>query len=257
MLTNNKIKLVKSLDQKKARKENGCFVVEGEKMVRELLQSRFETIEVFAVKDFIDELPTKLTKKTEISIVSEKDLERLTHMKTANKAIALAKMPEKDDVTGLPQHGISIALENIQDPGNLGTIIRTMAWFGIKDVFCTPDTVDVYNPKVIQSTMGAIFKVNIHYCDLNKVAEYAKRDGIALYGTRLDGENIYESRLQKDAIIVMGNESKGLSAELSAMMDRNIKIPSYAPSTDEMESLNVSIATAIVCAEFKRQCDKQ
>lgn len=253
MLTNNKIKLIKSLDQKKARKENGCFVVEGEKMVKELLQSRFETIEVFAVQSYIDELPAELTKNVEISVVSEKDLDRLTHLKTANKAIALAKLPDKKEESASAQNGISIALENIQDPGNLGTIVRTMAWFGIKDVFCTPDTVDVYNPKVIQSTMGAIFKVNVHYCDLSELAKSAKQKGITLYGTRLDGENIYQSRLSKNAIIVMGNESKGMSAELSALMDRNIKIPSYAPPTDEMESLNVSIATAIVCAEFKRQ----
>lgn len=253
MLTNNKIKLIKSLDQKKARKESGCFVVEGEKMVKELLQSRFETVEVFAVQSYIDELPSALTKNVEISIVSEKDLERLTHLKTANKAIALAKIPDNEDDSAYPQNGISIALENIQDPGNMGTIVRTAAWFGIKDVFCTPETVDIYNPKVIQSTMGAIFKVNVHYCDLFELAKKARQNSITLYGTRLDGKNIYQSKLSGNAIIVMGNESKGMSSELSNEMDQNIKIPSYAPPAEEMESLNVSIATAIVCAEFKRQ----
>lgn len=253
MLTNNKIKLIKSLDQKKARKESGCFVVEGEKMVKELLQSRFETVEVFAVQSYIDGLPSALTKNVEISVVSEKDLERLTHLKTANKAIALAKIPDNEGDSAYPQNGISIALENIQDPGNMGTIVRTAAWLGIKDVFCTPETVDIYNPKVIQSTMGAIFKVNVHYCDLFELAKKARQNSITLYGTRLDGKNIYQSKLSGNAIIVMGNESKGMSSELSNEMDQNIKIPSYAPPAEEMESLNVSIATAIVCAEFKRQ----
>lgn len=253
MLTNNKIKLIKSLDQKKARKDNGCFLVEGEKMVKELLQSRFSVIEVFALQSYIDELPTSLKVGNEISAVTEKDLERITHLKTPNRVVALAELPKANQGLAIAGNGLSIALENIQDPGNLGTIIRTAAWFGIKDVFCTEDTVDVYNPKVIQSTMGAIFKVNVHYCDLFNLAKSAKGNGTKLYGTRLDGENMYKSALPNNAMIFMGNESKGMTLALSAMMDKNIKIPSYAPPSTDMESLNVSIATAIVCAEFRRQ----
>ncbi len=251
MLTNNKIKLIKSLDKKRERIESGCFVVEGEKMVRELLMSRFETIEVFAVQQYIDELPANLKRKTEISAISEHDLERISFLKTPNKAVALAKLPEKRTPADL--HGLSIALDNVQDPGNLGTIVRTAAWFGIANVFCSPDTVDVYNPKVIQSTMGAIFKVNVTYSDLAELAATARKAGIPMFGTRLDGENLYAAKLPKDAIVVMGNESKGLSAEISALMDSNLKIPSYAPPTSDMESLNVAVATAIVCAEFRRQ----
>ncbi len=251
MLTNNKIKLIKSLDKKRERIESGCFVVEGEKMVRELLMSRFETIEVFAVQQYIDELPANLKRKSEISAISEHDLERISFLKTPNKAVALAKLPEK--CTPADLCGLSIALDNVQDPGNLGTIVRTAAWFGIANVFCSPDTVDVYNPKVIQSTMGAIFKVNVTYCDLAELAATARKAGIPMFGTRLDGENLYAAKLPKDAIVVMGNESKGLSAEISALMDSNLKIPSYAPPTSDMESLNVAVATAIVCAEFRRQ----
>jgi len=251
MLTNNKIKLIKSLDKKRERIESGCFVVEGEKMVRELLMSRFETIEVFAVQQYIDELPANLKRKSEISAISEHDLERISFLKTPNKAVALAKLPEKRTPADL--RGLSIALDNVQDPGNLGTIVRTAAWFGIANVFCSPDTVDVYNPKVIQSTMGAIFKVNVTYCDLAELAATARKAGIPMFGTRLDGENLYAAKLPKDAIVVMGNESKGLSAEISALMDSNLKIPSYAPPTSDMESLNVAVATAIVCAEFRRQ----
>lgn len=251
MLTNNKIKLIKSLDKKRERIESGCFVVEGEKMVRELLMSRFETIEVFAVQQYIDELPANLKRKAEITAISERDLERISFLKTPNKAVALAKLPEKRTPADL--HGLSIALDNVQDPGNLGTIVRTAAWFGIANVFCSPDTVDVYNPKVIQSTMGAIFKVNVTYCDLAELAATARNAGIPMFGTRLDGENLYAAKLPKDAIVVMGNESKGLSAEISALMDSNLKIPSYAPPTSDMESLNVAVATAIVCAEFRRQ----
>ena len=251
MLTNNKIKLIKSLDKKRERIESGCFVVEGEKMVRELLMSRFETIEVFAVQQYIDELPANLKRKAEISAISERDLERISFLKTPNKAVALAKLPEKRTPADL--RGLSIALDNVQDPGNLGTIVRTAAWFGIANVFCSPDTVDVYNPKVIQSTMGAIFKVNVTYCDLAELAATARKAGIPMFGTRLDGENLYAAKLPNDAIVVMGNESKGLSAEISALMDSNLKIPSYAPPTSDMESLNVAVATAIVCAEFRRQ----
>ena len=251
MLTNNKIKLIKSLDKKRSRLESGCFVVEGEKMVRELLQSRFETIEVFAVQSYIDELPSNLTRKTEISAISERDLERISHMKTPNKALALAKLP---DIQPLPDlNGLNIALDNVQDPGNLGTIIRTAAWFGISNVVCSTDTVDVYNPKVVQSTMGAVFKVNVSYCDLTELASKARKAGVQLIGTRLDGQNLYSANLPENAIIVMGNESKGLSAEISALMDSNLKIPSYAPATADMESLNVSVATAIMCAEFRRR----
>ncbi len=253
MLTNNKIKLIKSLDKKRERIESGCFVVEGEKMVRELLMSRFETIEVFAVQQYIDELPANLKRKAEITAISEHDLERISFLKTPNKAVALAKLPEKRTPADL--RGLSIALDNVQDPGNLGTIVRTAAWFGITNVFCSPDTVDVYNPKVIQSTMGAIFKVNVTYCDLAELAATARKAGIPMFGTRLDGKNLYAAKLPKDAIVVMGNESKGLSAEISALMDSNLKIPSYAPPTSDMESLNVAVATAIVCAEFCRQND--
>ena len=251
MLTNNKIKLIKSLDKKRERVEAGCFVVEGEKMVRELLMSRFETIEVFAVQQYIDELPANLKRNAEITAVGERDLERISFLKTPNKAVALVKLPEKQPLSDLS--GLNIALDNVQDPGNLGTIVRTAAWFGIGNVFCSPDTVDVYNPKVIQSTMGAIFKVNVTYCDLAELAATARKAGISMFGTRLDGENLYAAKLPKNAIVVMGNESKGLSAAISALMDSNLKIPSYAPPIADMESLNVSVATAIVCAEFRRQ----
>ena len=253
MLTNNKIKLIKSLDRKKSRTESGCFVVEGEKMVRELLQSRFETIEVFAVQSYIDELPAALKRNAEFTAVGERDLERISFLKTPNKAVALAKLPDNEQLVTPDLNGLNIALDNIQDPGNLGTIVRTAAWFGIKNVFCSSDTVDVYNPKVVQSTMGAIFKVNVVYCDLTELAATARKANVQLLGTRLDGENLYATNLPKNAIVVMGNESKGLSAEISALMDSNLKIPSYAPPTADMESLNVSVATAIVCAEFRRR----
>ena len=222
-------------------------------MVRELLQSRFETIEVFAVQSYIDELPAVLKRNAEFTAVGERDLERISFLKTPNKAVALAKLPDNEQLVTPDLNGLNIALDNIQDPGNLGTIVRTAAWFGIKNVFCSSDTVDVYNPKVVQSTMGAIFKVNVVYCDLTELAATARKANVQLFGTRLDGENLYATNLPKNAIVVMGNESKGLSAEISALMDSNLKIPSYAPPTADMESLNVSVATAIVCAEFRRR----
>lgn len=255
MLTNNRIKFIKSLEYKKIRKESGCFIVEGEKMVDELIHSRFEVEEIFALQSYIDKMPRN-TRNICITPISQKDLERISLLKTPNQVVAIAHIPETENNTLILQKGLSIALENVQDPGNMGTIVRTAAWFGINNIYCSPDTVDVYSPKVIQSTMGAVFKVNVVYCDLQVLAKEASAKKIALYGTRLDGENMYSAALPANAIIVMGNESKGMSEKLSGLMSKNIKIPSYATNY-EMESLNVSIATAIVCAEFRRQNPKQ
>ena len=253
MLTNNKIKLIKSLDQKKVRKESGCFVIEGEKMVRELLQSRFETMEVFAVQSYIDELPSALTKNVEISVVSEKDLERLTHLKTANKAIALARIPDKDDDSACPQNGISIALENIQDPGNMGTIIRTADWFGIRDIYCAPGTADCFSPKVVQATMSALGRVRMHYFKSrdNYLQWLDNNDPMPLYGTFLEGENIYQKKLVAKGLLIMGNEGRGISEEVAQRVNEKILIPAFAE--EHVESLNVGIATAICLSEILRR----
>ncbi|MCQ2374689.1 MAG: RNA methyltransferase [Salinivirgaceae bacterium] len=251
MLTNNTIKLIKTLDSKKSRRENGLFVVEGEKMIKELLTSKFDVVEIFATQPLFNEL-SQLTRKGQIiSEISEKDLNRISFLKTPNQALGLVRLPKESELR-IP-NGLSIALDNIQDPGNLGTIVRTAAWFGVNTVFCSPETVDLFNPKVIQSTMGAIFRVNVCYTYLSDLIIEANKLGIATYGTRLDGSNIYKHKLPKSAIVFMGNESKGLSPEISKAMSNNLLIPSYAKENGGIESLNVSIATAITCAEFMRQ----
>lgn len=255
MLSNNKIKWIRALEQKKYRKETGCFVVEGEKMVKELLNSSFKTMEVYATQTLFTELQLIAGKKIEIQLVSEPELERISQLKTPNQVLAVAQLPEDSGNIELLT-GLSIALDNIQDPGNMGTIIRTAAWFGIKDIFCSPDTVDVYNPKVVQASMGALFKVNLKYVQLESLLIKAKAKNIPIFGTRLNGTNLYKKVLPKDAIILMGNESKGLSVELSSKVDENLMIPSFPAEVANIESLNVSIATAVICAEFRRQMVK-
>jgi RNA methyltransferase, TrmH family len=252
MLTNQKIKWIKSLEQKKFRKETGCFVVEGEKMVNELLKSRYKTIEIYATSSLSSEMRLKAPKDILIEEITEVQLERISQLKSPNKVLAVAELPSKaiqPDIT----KGLSIMLDNLQDPGNLGTIIRTAAWFGIGTIYCSPDTVDVFNPKVVQSTMGALFNMNMIYHPLDEIIQLAKQSNTPVYGTHLNGENIYKAKFQGNAIIIMGNESQGLSEKISRQVDQNLFIPTFPAGVNAVESLNVSVAMGIVCAEFRRQ----
>lgn len=252
MLSNNKIKWIRALEQKKYRKETGCFVVEGEKMVKELINSSVLVNEIYATQSMYSEMQLIAGNKSEVILIKEPELERISQLSTPNQVLAIAQMPkEPENVDRISS--LNIALDNIQDPGNLGTIIRTAVWFGIGNIFCSHETVDAYNPKVVQSTMGALFKVNIHYIHLDNLLSKAKSQKIPIFGTRLDGTNLFTTVLPENAIILMGNESKGLSGELSSKVDKNLMIPSFPSEVANIESLNVSVATAIICAEFRRQ----
>lgn len=240
MITANQKKFVKSLAQKKFRTEHNCFVVEGVKLVDELLQSDFEVISLYAISDWIEKNPS-----VEATQVSSKDLAIMSSFKTANEVLAVVKQ-QKHYTIDYSDH-LTIALDNLQDPGNLGTIIRTADWFGIKTIVCSADTVDVYNPKVIQATMGSLFRVNVLYVSL---LEFFKENGsLSVYGALLDGENVYQKTLtKKGSVLLMGNESKGISDSLLPFVTDKILIPKIG----EAESLNVSTATAILCAEFSK-----
>lgn len=250
MISKNTIKHIKQLELKKHRKENKLFVVEGEKMVDELINSSLEIQEIFTTQEYYNKIDKRvLTKST---LINPKELKQISQLKTPNQVLALAKIPQTEIST--PEKGLYIALDNIQDPGNMGTIIRTANWFGVKTIFCSAGCVDVYNSKVVQATMGALFLTTIVYTNLKEVFTLKNINKLPIYGTSLSGNNLYKTNLKQDAIIVMGNESKGLSEELQEYVDEKILIPTFPEnSKSHIESLNVAVATSIILGEFRRQ----
>jgi len=252
MLSQNKIKFIRSLDIKKNREQHRCFLVEGEKMVLELFESDFKTLELFALKSFISNFSKNIDKSISVIEISEQELNKISSLKTPNQVLAVVKIPEPNLDANLFL-SLNIALDNIQDPGNMGTIIRTANWFGVTTIFCSTDTVDAYNSKVIQATMGAIFRTTIIYGDITHFINEAKKHGQPIYGALLDGNNIYKTDLKNNGLIVLGNESKGISKPIQNLIDNKIRIPNFPEESSEMESLNVAIAGAIVLAEFRRQ----
>lgn len=251
MLTNNKIKLIKSLDRKVNRTQNGVFIVEGEKMVDELLNSSFIVDEIFCLTDYAEPRQAILSKHN-VSVIDTGQLNKISHLKTPNKALALVKTANQNFDAAILKNQLCIALDNIQDPGNLGTIIRTASWFGISSILCSQNTVDVYNPKVVQSTMGALFNVNVFYVDLYNQLNKLKTLGLPVYATSLTGNNVYNCNLTANGIIVMGNESGGVNSGIQNIVNQNLFIPKYS-NAQNTESLNVSMATALICAEFRRR----
>jgi RNA methyltransferase, TrmH family len=255
MLTKNQIKLISSLKLKKNWEEHRLFVAEGTKIVTELLNSSFTIDSLYAKETWLIEnnylLKGKLN-ENQIFKGSDKDFERISNLSTPNEVLVLVKIPQDSlKFENLKDHLI-LVLDEIKDPGNLGTIIRVADWFGIKKIICSENSVALYNPKVIQSTMGSFIRVNVFYQDLTRFFEKYKHDvKHNVYGAILGGGNIYKQQLEKKGIILMGNESKGISDALKPFIDQAITIPSFGGA----ESLNVSIATAIICSEFKRNAE--
>ncbi len=248
MLSKNKIKYIHSLELKKNRKEEGVFIAEGHKLVGDLL-GHFPCKLIVALPNWLEKNP-KVT-ADEIIEVTPDELSRASLLKTPQDVLAIFEQPHYETSTDVMKHSLCLALDDVQDPGNLGTIIRLADWFGIENIFCSHGTVDVYNPKVIQATMGALARVKLHYCDLVKLITSVK--DIPIFGTFLDGNNIYGEDLSKNGLIIMGNEGNGVSKEVSKLINKKLYIPNYPTSRETSESLNVAIATAIVCAEFRRR----
>jgi len=240
MVSKNQIKLITSLQQKKYRIANKLFFAEGVKGIQELLDSDFELDHLYTTQNDFDEVSKE--KKT---IISENDLKKITALATPNSCLAVFKMPTEKPVL---ETGLIVALDSVRDPGNLGTILRLCDWFGIQQVLCSKETVDVYNPKVVQATMGSIARVNINYIDLNAFLATTK---LPVFGTFMDGSNIYKSELPKQGIIIMGNEANGISMELEKLVTSRLTIPRFG-NLQKTESLNVATATAIVLSEFRR-----
>lgn len=239
-ISKNQVKVITSLSQKKYRQKHKLFIAEGVKVVNELLNSSFEIDSLFAVDDFIIDISAD-----KIIRISEKDLQKISNLKTSNKVLGLFKIP---DAIPLQKSGITIALDAINDPGNLGTIIRLCDWFGVSQLVCSKDTVDCYNQKVVQASMGSLTRVSIIYTDLET---YLKKNELPTFIADMDGENIYNSKLPKEAILIMGNEANGVSDEIKALIKNKIAIPRFGEN-QEIESLNVATATAILLSEFKR-----
>lgn len=231
VISKNKIKLIHSLETKKGREKAGLFVAEGPKVVNDLLHAGFTAENIF--EDI-------------------EDIKKISFLQHPQSMLGVFKLPRNEHYTEFSITQLVLALDGVQDPGNLGTIIRVADWFGIKDVFCSLDTADCWNPKVVQATMGSIARVQLHYVDLNKMVESLPAD-YPIYATLLDGENIYKQELSHHGMIVMGNEGKGISPLLRTKINRKLYIPSYSSDGNTAESLNVAIATSIVCAEFRRR----
>jgi TrmH family RNA methyltransferase len=247
-LSRNKIKLIRSLKEKKYRDELLLFVAEGDKLVSELLKnSRCHFLA--ALPEWVNAHPG--ISAEEIIMATEAELNRATFMKTPPPVIALFHQPNHNAKQLDLKDGISLALDGVQDPGNMGTIVRIADWFGIEQIICSNDTADIYNPKTVQATMGAIARVRVIYTDIARFLQ--QHDQLPVYGTFLDGHNIYEETLPSTGIIVLGSEGRGISPEVKKRISRRLYIPSFPPGRATSESLNVAIAAAIICSEFRRR----
>jgi TrmH family RNA methyltransferase len=247
MISKNQIKFVRQLEQKKYRQKEGLFVAEGPKVVGDLLRHGWQPKALYATSAW--EGVSGMTGSGMVQVSAE-ELQRLSFLQHPQQVLAVFPMPENREMPPLKQGRLYLALDGVQDPGNLGTIIRIADWFGIDAIYCSLDTADVWNPKVVQATMGSIARVSLYYTDLPQMLKSAE---VPVYGTLLDGEDIYSQSLSSDGIIVMGNEGNGLSAPVRELVDRKLLIPSFNSSPDMAESLNVAIATAITCSEFRRR----
>ncbi len=246
-MTKAEIQFVRSLVDKRTRDEERLFIAEGDKLISEIIASGWEIRHLYALEGHFEGLA---------EVISAKEMERLSQLKTASTSLAVVYQPHHKTPATASATKLSLALDGVQNPGNLGTIIRLADWFGVEDIYCSQDTADCYNPKVIQATMGAILRVKLHYLPLADFLARTARNGTPIYGTMLDGENIYESRLTDAGVIVMGNEGKGVSKECARHFSHRLLIPTYPADRIGSESLNVAMATGIVCAEFRRRTHK-
>lgn len=242
MVSKSQIKLITSLSQKKYRRKHGLFAAEGKKTVSELLASDLELFLLLTEED-IFEAPSEKTQ-----LLESGDLKKISFLKTPQSCMALFKIPQFHETS---TEGLVLALDGVSDPGNLGTIIRLCDWFGVQQIVCSENTVDCYNPKVVQATMGSISRVKLSYLDLSRYLSKIAEKQVPVYGGFMDGQNVYKEELPKNAVIVMGNEANGISEEIAGLITRRIAIPQVG-KLQETESLNVSTATAILLSEFRR-----
>ena len=245
MLSKNQIKILRGLKRKKERKNSGLYIVEGKKIVQEILNSKDNWVELYATKSWLEQYP-EYTSLENVYEITGKDLAQISSFKTPNDVMLLLKQKAEIDFLQVHSSDIVLALDGIKDPGNMGTIIRLADWFGVDHILCTSDSVDQYNPKVIQSAMGSISRVNIHYGDLVQMLTQLKSHKI--YACDLNGDSIYDASYDEKSILIMGSESHGISIEVLKMVDFTVTIPSV--SNTGIDSLNVASATAISLSLF-------
>ena len=250
MISKNQFKFVRQLEQKKYRRREGLFVAEGAKVVGDLMQHSQPRM-LFATSEYLNARPQLSQMDYEVIRITDDELRRLSFLQHPQQVLALFPLPSPSHSLTPSSSHLSLALDGVQDPGNLGTIIRIADWFGIENIYCSEDTVDAWNPKVVQATMGSIARVNIIYMNLPEMLDTLP-DDFPVYGTFLDGENIYQQPLSENGLIVMGNEGNGISEAVRSRITHRLLIPSFRQG-DTAESLNVAIATAITCSEFRRK----
>jgi TrmH family RNA methyltransferase len=256
MVSKNKVKYIRSLEMKKFRKADAVFVAEGHKLIGDLL-GVFECTYLAATAEWLEQhadvLNTNRMQHTEVDEVTDEELRRLSFQEAPQQVLAVFRQPQWTvNLNEAASNGLCLALDDVQNPGNLGTIVRVADWFGIEHIFCSQGCADIYNPKTVQATMGAIARVQVHYVDLAETLKGLDKK-IPIYGTFLDGDNMYGKELSHQGVIVMGNEGKGVSKAVEACVSERLYIPNYPEGRETSESLNVAIATAIVCAEFRRR----
>lgn len=244
-MTKADIQLIRALADKRGRTEQGLFIAEGEKLIGELRASALRVRRIYALEGIFE--------GPDVETVAPRDMERISQLKTPSKALALVEIPRHRLHPETLANQLTLALDQVQNPGNLGTIIRLADWFGIGDIVCSEDSADCFNPKVVQATMGAILRVRVHYTPLVPLLTDAAVRGISVYGTFLEGENLYEQSLSPTGIIVMGNEGRGVTDAVAHCITQRLFIPPWPADRRASESLNVAMATGIICAEFRRQ----
>jgi len=254
MLSNKQTKLIRSLQKKKQRDISGLYVIEGDKLVREYLEAGEEISLLAAKPEWIATLPSYQLERIEhIAELNYAELKNVSSLTSPHNSLALVRIKKKELFKDKIKGNLSLALDFIQDPGNLGTIIRTAAWFGIRNIICSTNCVDAYNPKVIQATMGGLLVCDIYYTDLSEFLEGASKSGINIYAATLDGKSMYEEELDNNGIILLGNESNGISEKLIQFVTKKIMIPAGSIPGPGIESLNVATSAAIICSEFARR----
>ena len=249
MISKNQIKQISALSQKKQRDEAGLFVAEGTKLVLDLAAA-FKIKDIFATDSWTNEYGKSV--KAEIQLVTKDELDKISNQKNPQGVLAVFEKPDYRVVDSDIVNQLSLALDDVQDPGNLGTIIRIADWFGIHDIFCSHHCADAFGPKTVQATMGALARVKLHYIDLEVLlAKYAGKT--AIYGTFMNGDDMYSETLSENGIILMGNEGNGISPKMEKLVTKRLLIPNFPKGEPTSESLNVGVATAIICAEFRRK----
>jgi len=250
MLSKNSIKYINSLRVKKFRNESNLFIAEGERLVGEIIESQLKIKTIYYCSNLLN-----ITKGSDYEFIeiSPDEMKKISGLTTPSKLMAVVNIPNYSITDCNINNSLVLALDDIQDPGNLGTIVRLADWFGIDSILCSNNTVDAYSPKVVQACMGAISRVKIIYCDLESVLQDTKKLNLPIYGTFMEGANIYNENLAKSGVVVMGNEGNGISKGIEKLITKKIHIPSFANNRTTVESLNVAMATAIVLSEFRRR----